>query len=58
MGLDILPETPNQDIDSNDIIFTKYYSKTIKLKKINFEQQYPPNSIIKEVCYINYTNFN
>lgn len=58
LGLDIQPQTQNQNTNANNIIRTIWYKEAIKQKKINSLQQYPPSPNTNKVCYVSYISFN
>lgn len=51
LGPDIWPEIPNQDTDSQDMIFTTWYNEAIKQREINLKEQHTPSLTAKKACY-------
>ena len=53
-GLDIWPETPNQAIGTEDMIFTTGYEEATKRMEIHPQQHYLPGPSAKKACYASY----
>ena len=51
---DIWPETPNQGIGNEEIIFTTWYKKAMKRNKINPQQYYLSMPNAKKAYYASY----
>lgn len=51
---DIWLKAPNQDTDTEDMIFTIWYKKAMKQTEINAQQHYSPAFSAKKVYYASY----
>ena len=57
-GPNIWPETPNQGIGTEDMIYTTWYKEAMKWTKINSQQHHPLAPSAKEARYVSYTSSN
>lgn len=51
MDLDIWPESPNLDINTEDMIITIWSKKALRWRQFIFQEYHPLSLTLRKICY-------